>query len=90
MFDAIGLPGMIGLGAIKSVPTLAVNGFLGATKMARSMDRSSRNVAFNNATFVDTPQAYTMRQAGMQIAEASRYNLQQTLLGNEASSMHRI
>ena len=55
--------------------------------MSRSMNRGAINAPFSNATFVDTQQAYTMRQAGMQMAQASRYNLQQTLLGNEAQYM---
>ena len=54
------------------------------------MDRTNRHVPFANATFVDTKQAYTMRQAGMQLAEASKYNLQQSLLGNEATSMYKL
>lgn len=90
MFDFIGMPGMMALGAIKHGPNMIANGVLKANAAARSMDRSSRNVAFNNATFVDSKQAYTMRQAGMQLAQASKYNLQQTLMGNEASMMHRL
>ena len=90
MFDVIGMPGMMALGAVKHAPNMIVNGVLKANAAARSMDRSSRNVAFNNATFVDSKQAYTMRQAGMQLAQASKYNLQQTLMGNEASMMHRL
>ena len=43
---------------------------------------------FYNATFNDTQQAYTMRQAGMQLAENSKYNLQQSLMGNEAAMLH--
>lgn len=90
MFDAIGIPGMLTLGAIKHAPDLAVKGVLKANSVARSMDRSARNVPFANATFADSQQAFTMRQAGMQLAQASKYNLQQTLMGNEASVMHRL
>lgn len=90
MFDAIGFPRMLALGAVKAVPNLAVNSVLKANSMARSMDRASRNVPFANATFTDSQQAYTMRQAGMQLAQASKYNLQQSLMGNEASVMHRL
>ena len=54
------------------------------------MDRANRNIPFSNATFVDTKQAYTMRQAGMQLAQASKYNLQQAMLGNEASMMYKL
>lgn len=90
MFDALGLKGMFTMGLIKHAPNAIVNGVLKANSVARSMDRSSRNVPFANATFADSQQAFTMRQAGMQLAQASKYNLQQTLLGNEASVMHRL
>ena len=53
--------------------------------MQRSMNKTSRQTPFSNAQFRDYNQAFTMRQAGLQMAEASRYNLQQTLMGNEAS-----
>lgn len=90
MFEAIGLKGMFAMGAIKTVPDAAVKGVLKANSVARSMDRSARNVPFANSTFADSQQAFTMRQAGMQLAQASKYNLQQTLMGNEASVMHRL
>lgn len=90
MYDAVGLPGMMALGAIKYAPQLAVDGMLKVTQMARSMDRNSRNVPFQNSTFADSKQAYTMRQAGMQLAQSSKYNLQQSIMGNEAESMHRL
>ena len=56
----------------------------GAAKLQRNMNKASRQVPFQNAQFRDYNQAMTMRQAGMQMAQASRYNLQQTLMGNEA------
>lgn len=90
MFEAIGLPGMLALGAIKEAPKVAVNTALKASQMARGMDSSRNNKVFNNANYLDSKQAYTMRQAGMQLAEASKYNLQQAMLGNEASTMHRL
>lgn len=90
MFEAIGMKGMLAMGAISNAPNLILNGVTKANAVARSMDRASRNVPFNNATFVDSQQAYTMRQAGMQLAQASKYNLQQSLMGNEASVMHKL
>ena len=36
-------------------------------------------------TFNDNQRAFTMRQAGMQLAKNSQYNLQQSLMGNEAN-----
>lgn len=90
MFEAIGLPKMLALGAIKYGPGMAIDGVMKLNQVARSMDRSARNVPFINSTFVDSKQAYTMRQAGMQLAQASKYNLQQSMLGNEASVMHKL
>ena len=68
----------------KATPSLVVGGLEGAAKMQRSMNKTSRQVPFANATFNDYSQAMTMRQAGMQMAQASRYNLQQAIMGNEA------
>lgn len=90
MFDAIGMKGMLALGALKHGPSMVLDGVLKANSVARSMDKSARMVPFNDATFVDSKQAFTMRQAGMQMAQASKYNLQQTLMGNEAAALHKL
>lgn len=68
----------------KAAPSMAVGGIEAAAKMQRSMNKTSRQVPFANGTFHDYNQAMTMRQAGMKMAEASRYNLQQAIMGNEA------
>lgn len=70
--------------ALAATPKLVAQGAMGLNKLSRSMNRE-RSGPFSSATFVDTKQSYTMRQAGMQLAENSKYNLQQTLLGREAS-----
>ena len=70
---------------LKSLPSTLVGAAEGASKLQRSMNKTSRQTPFSNAQFRDYNQAFTMRQAGLQMAEASRYNLQQTLMGNEAS-----
>ena len=69
----------------KGLPSAAVGAAEGISKIQRSMNKTSRQAPFTNAQFRDYNQAFTMRQAGLQMAEASRYNLQQTLMGNEAS-----
>lgn len=69
---------------LKGAPSAIVGGLEGAAKMQRSMNKTSRQVPFQNSTFKDYNQAMTMRQAGMQMAQASRYNLQQAIMGNEA------
>ena len=53
--------------------------------MQRNMNRQARRIPFNNSTFNDNQRAFTMRQAGMQLAKNSQYNLQQSLMGNEAN-----
>lgn len=69
---------------LSNIPKWGVQGVMGLNRLSREMNRQ-RGGPFATATFVDTKQAYTMRQAGMQIAENSRYNIQQALLGREAS-----
>lgn len=88
--EMLGIGGMIGLGAAQAVPSLAASAYRGVNKMARQMSRQryGNMVPFYNSTFQDTQQAYTMRQAGMQLAENSKYNLQQSLMGNEAAMLH--
>lgn len=71
--------------AMKAAPSVLVGGAEKAGTALRSMNKQSRQVPFQNATFKDNQQAYTMRQAGMAAAENSRYNLQQSLMGNEAN-----
>lgn len=69
---------------VKSAPSALVTVAEESSKLQRNMNKTSRQVPFANAHFNDYRQAFTMRQAGMQLAENSRYNLQQTLMGNEA------
>ena len=77
--------GMIPLQMAASAPQAAVSAMEGIGKYQRQMNRDARRVPFINSNFNDYKQAYTMRQAGMQHAQQSQYNLQQTLMGNEAS-----
>lgn len=53
----------------------------------RRLQKQRRNTPFQNATFVDSQQTYTMRQAGMNLARQGQYAAQQTTLGNEAASV---
>lgn len=68
-----------------AVPSLGVTAYQAIDQMARQSNSINANVPFSNARFQDTKQAHTMRQAGMELAKASRYNLEQSLMGNEAS-----
>lgn len=89
MGEILGLGGILALGAVKGVPSMAMKGAEGLGKIQRTMDRSARSIPFQNAVFNDYNQAFTMRQAGMKAAEQSKYNLQQTLMGNEAAHLKR-
>lgn len=68
-----------------AIPSAAVSGYEALGKMTRQMNYNSKQVPFVSSQFNDYNQAFTMRQAGMQLAQASQYNLQQTLMGNEAA-----
>lgn len=67
-----------------SLPSLAVKGVEGLSSMNREMNSAARMQPFAEASFQDTQQLATMRQAGMEMAKMSQYNLQQTIMGNEA------
>ena len=88
LYDALG-GWAIPFTMLPEIPSLAVNAYEGMGKYVREMDRQSRQAPFANNTFQDFNQAVTMRQAGMRMAQASKYNLQQTLMGNEASYLRR-
>lgn len=68
-----------------AAPPLAVSAYQTIDQMSRYNNSDNRNKPFANARFQDSKPAYTMRQAGMELAKASRYNLEQSLMGNEAS-----
>lgn len=88
MSEVIGLPGYLALGAIKTLPKATVKAVDSIGQMSRSLNNVNRHKPFYNATFQDSQAAYTMRQAGMQMAKASQHNIQQAMLGNEANYMH--
>ena len=72
-----------------SAPKVAVSAMEGMQKMTRQMNSVQRIQTFGEAYFQDTNQLATMRQAGMELARMSQYNLQQSIMGNEAQYMHR-
>ena len=77
----------VGYHGLKDGPRLAVEGMAAADTWRRNLARSNSNQSFVNAQFEDTQQVHTMRQAGMAIAQRSRYNTQVAMMGNEASYM---
>lgn len=71
-----------------AAPKVAVSAMEGMQKMTRQMNSVQRIQTFGEAYFQDTNQLATMRQAGMELAKMSQYNLQQSVMGNEAQYMH--
>lgn len=82
---------MIPLMALGHVPSAAVSSIEKTDQLVRNMQMTNmyKNTPFFNARFQDTQAAYTMRQAGMQVAKNTQYRLEQTMLGNEAQYMKR-
>lgn len=94
MYGGLGLAGGIfipmGVELLKNAPSMAVSAYDSLTQQSRQMERINRDQRpFQNYTFVDSPQIYTQRQAGLALAAQSKYKLQETMLGNEARYMHR-
>lgn len=90
------LPELMGFGTylgyefVKNAPSLILSGAQNISQTVREYERDVQNQApFRANTFVDSQQIYTMRQAGMALAEQSKYALQQSLMGDEARFMHR-
>lgn len=79
----------MGLMAAQAAPRAIVKGIEGLGKLTREKNNMQRHEAFGYASFQDTQQLATMRQSGMEMAKMANYNLQQTLMGNEAKYMHR-
>ena len=75
--------------AAKEVPGLVMKGAETLYKENRRMNSAANFQTFGDVQFQDTQQLATMRQSGMEMAKMSQYNLQQTLMGNEATYLHR-
>ena len=89
-FAALEMLGPISYFALEGAPALgsfAVNAYDTIDKYGRNLQRQQRNVPFQNATFLDSQQTYTMRQAGMNLARQGKYAQQAAMLGNEAQSV---
>lgn len=80
--------GYVGLKAVsKGVPKV-LDTSMNIMREARAIGRE-RNKAFGSGTFVDNPQYFTMRQAGMSAIEQQKYDLQNAEIGNEAMKFNR-
>lgn len=88
MGEMLGGWGQLAYGTAMVAPKAIIKGGQQLERMSRDMQKQSIPTLFGNASFNDTQGTYTMRQAGMKLAQASKYNLQQTLMGNEAQYLH--
>ena len=86
--EALGL-WTIPIAIVKNVPGAIIKGADMLYKENRKMNSAAGQQIFGDAQFLDTQQLATMRQSGMEMAKMSQYNLQQTLMGNEATYLHR-
>ena len=85
MMSVMGPIQYMGAQAAMMLPGAAMSAYESGGQYARSLARQGKNVPFGNATFVDTEQAYTMRQAGQMLLKRG----EQSMLGREAQSLHR-
>ncbi len=74
---------------MKHVPGGIIKGTEALYKENRRMNSAANNQLFGGVQFQDTQQLATMRQSGMEMAKMAQYNLQQTLMGQEATYLHR-
>ena len=83
----MGGPAYMGYLAVTELPGLAVSAVDSFDQYRRKIGREMHGHAFQNDSFNDNQQVHTMRQAGMAIAQRSRYNTKQAMIGNEAKYM---
>ena len=88
LYEALGM-WALPVELIKNVPGAVIKGADMLYKENRRMNSAASQQVFGDAQFLDTQQLATMRQSGMEMAKMAQYNLQQTLMGNEASYLHR-
>ena len=88
MYEALGL-WAIPVALVSNAPGTIIKGADMLYKENRKMNSAANFQAFGGAQFMDTQQLATMRQSGMEMAKMANYNLQQTLMGNEATYLHR-
>lgn len=88
--EVLGFKGYLAFEAIRTLPSVATEAYESLSTTMRLNEKMKRNQApFQQMTFVDGPQIATMRQAGLALAKRSKYELQNTMMGNEARYLHR-
>jgi hypothetical protein len=88
VYEALGA-WAIPVSLLQQAPGAVIKGADILYKENRKMNSAANFQVFGDAQFMDTQQLATMRQSGMEMAKMSQYNLQQTLMGNEATYLHR-
>ena len=88
VYEALGA-WAIPVSLLQHAPGAVIKGADMLYKENRRMNSAANFQVFGDAQFMDTQQLATMRQSGMEMAKMSQYNLQQTLMGNEATYLHR-
>ena len=83
----LSMPVYLGYEILSGAPKEVLNSYDAVDKYRRQIAYENSNRAFVSSHFDDTEQTYTMRQRGMAIAQRSKYNVQQAMLGNEAKYM---
>ena len=87
--EVLGWKGQLALMAVKAIPSATIKGTQMLYQENRRMNSAANQQVFGGSQFHDTQQLATMRQSGMEMAKMAQYNLQQTLMGNEATYLHR-
>ena len=82
-----GMLGYLGFELATSAPGLAADAYRSIRDYRRKLGQEQRHFAFQNASFQENQQTFTMRQAAMAIAERTRYNRDIALQGHEAKYM---
>lgn len=84
-----GIFGYLGFELATSAPGLAVDGYRELNQYRRKLGQQQQHKAFQDVSFQENQQTYTMRQAAMAIAARSRYNTDIALQGKEAKYMFK-
>lgn len=84
-----GMLGYLGFELATSAPGLAANAYRSIRDYRRQLGQEQRHLAFQNASFQENQQTFTMRQAAMAIAERTRYNRDIAMKGMEAKYMFK-
>ena len=85
---ALNMKGALGYGLLASAGDI-YEGVYQANNYGRQLNASKYAHAFDSAQFNDTEQVHTMREAGMNMLQRSKYNTQMALMGNEAKYMYK-